>query len=105
MSENTRQSAQPQLLATGKSPVKRARSGRHRKRKMHLLPHIARMIPGMYVATGFDSERVANDLQVSRVDVLDAWNEHVIRTGMLALRNGFGKPVGCELGQIYPEAA
>ena len=49
------------------------RSYRRRKRVDDLMPELRRQIPGLYEATGFRSERVADDLGVSRMDVVDEY--------------------------------
>lgn len=68
------------------------RSGRRRARRHDLIRPIVERIPAIYVATGFDSERTANDLGVSRNDVLDAWNEHAYRKGPGTAPSAAGRP-------------
>lgn len=68
-----------QLVAPTRAPAKR--SNRRRARRHDLIRPIVEQVPAIYMATGFDSERTANDLGISRSDVLDLWNQHQHRKG------------------------
>lgn len=69
----------PQPAENTRSAAKRG--GRRRKSIDKLLPEIRAMVPKLYIATGYRSERVADDLQVSRVDVIDEYNRWRERIG------------------------
>lgn len=49
------------------------RTNRKRKRIDDLMPELRRQVPLLYEAAGFRSERVADNLGVSRVDVVDEY--------------------------------
>lgn len=52
-----------------------------RKPLNQLAPAVQRMIPGLYQATGFDSERTAKEVGTRRQDVLDAVLASILRKG------------------------
>lgn len=72
-----------QVIAHGAlTPKRPKRSGRRRQRRHALMPEIQRRIAGVYISTGYDSERTANDLCVSRLDVIDGYLQWLARERM-----------------------
>lgn len=65
------------------TPKRPKRSGRRRQRRHALMPEIQRRIAGVYISTGYDSERTANDLCVSRLDVIDGYLQWLARERMV----------------------